>query len=126
MNFRTKQIIEHVKAHPEHGNLAIASIFGCHANNISNIRRRYNLPACIRGNGTRHISLSNQVGKKLWMASWSLMADVMDNMRKTRKLTKYRFIAETMGYRGTSLTLDGYLKYIAIHAIDVRGVLLVV
>ena len=50
--------------------------------------------------------------KFLWRVAWNMLGESFDAMRKTRKLTKMRFMSEMLGYSGKSLTLDEYKKKI--------------
>jgi len=96
---------------------------GCSKSTISAVKREYNLIGnSIRKNSTKkstknstekihHRNLDIDT-KFLWRVAWNMLGESFDAMRKTRKLTKFRFMAEMLGYSGKSLTVDEYKKEI--------------
>lgn len=114
-NKQTEKIINLIKMNPTQTNKQIVDNYGldCHPNNLSNIRRRFNLPRSPRSNNLQRtetdvfksVKINGSVVNKGYTIDYALDYDIND-------YTKFRFIAELMGYRGTSLNLRGYKSWI--------------
>jgi hypothetical protein len=112
----TKRIIEAIKKNPLLTNKQIVDKYGlrCHPNNLTNIRRRYDLPKSPRNGKLTLVgrnemyTVKNVTTNFDWRDTWNLIGHHFDEIRE---LTKWRFTAELHGYKGTSLTLEGYKNY---------------
>lgn len=111
-NKQTKKIIELIRNNPKLTNKQIVDKYEleCHPNNLSNIRRRYNLPKSIRG----YTSRKNQFQdiRKNHGNIRTIKYESIPGLDNIKPYTKWRFIAELLGYSGTSLTLRGYKLWI--------------
>ena len=111
----------------------IASKAGCSKSTISSVQHEYNMPNRIKSDNSTKKSTKKSTQKIhhrnldidtkfLWRVAWNMLGESFDAMRKTRKLTKLRFMAEMVGYSGKSLTVDGYCNVIhnAVSLIQLR------
>jgi len=123
-NKQTQEKINLLLGNPTLTNTEIVERFNmdCHPNNLTNIRKRYNLPSSPHKKGTKTTGKKKCHQKTIIESLGKELENLIEpsknktfGLANIKNLTKYRFISEFLGYSGTSLTVGGYKKWIRTH-----------